>query len=136
MKIYDEVDNLRKTGKLGMIKKFNDPVDKEIYFDKMDKDNYDKMNEVFMHPGFDATHPQKFPQPPNYPIFDEAGKLLRPGDRGGQYNPLKHTQEMKNNEFNVGGGLYHQIKNNEIIRMNIEKLGGLESTLDSNKMNY
>lgn len=124
---------MRKTGKMPMVKKFNDPVENEVYFNKIDDHNYDKMNEIFMHPGFDSTQPQKFPQPPSYPIFDETGRLLRPGDRGGQYNPIKHTQEVKSNEFNVGGGLYHQVKNNEIIRMNIEKLGGLESTLDSNK---
>lgn len=132
MKIYEELDDLRKTGRIDVVKNFNDPIERELYFNKIDEQNYDKMNEIFMHPGFDATQPQKFPQPPSYPIFDETGKLLRPGDRGGQYNPLKHMNEMKNNEFNIGGGLHHQIKNNEIVRLNIEKLGGLESTIDSN----
>ena len=71
------------------------------------------------------------PKAPNYPIFDETGKLVTPGTQGGQFNPLKHANYLGGAEFNSGGRMMQQLKSNELIRYNIEKLGGLESTLDS-----
>ena len=125
---------MKLTGKLdkNIIADLNKAPTQEEFFNHVTEDNYDKINEIFMHPGFDGRNPQKLPEKPSYPIFDETGKLVRPGDRGGQYNPLKKANELRDLEFDQAR-LYKQIQNNEIIRYNIEKLGGLETTLDSKK---
>lgn len=40
------------------------------------------------------------------------------------------ASEMKSNKFDYAAGNRYQMSQNEIIRYNIEKLGGITSTLD------
>lgn len=66
------------------------------------------------------------------PVFDEHGKLLLPGNNGGQYDTMRKMEMHYNRpEFNAGGIQYKRMQDQEVIRMNIEKLGGFEPTLES-----
>ena len=78
--------------------------------------------------------PHRLPGPPKYPMFDETGHLLRPGQAGGEFNPIKFSEmagQKKANQFDLAAGNRYDMSQNEIIRYNIEKLGGITSTLDS-----
>lgn len=106
----------------------------EEFYNTIDVNNYDKISSIYMAPTNQGMQQQRMPEPPSYPVFDESGRLVRAGERGGQYNPIKYAdlnKKMQNNEFNYGGGNRYQMSQNEIIKYNIEKLGGLSTTLDS-----
>lgn len=103
----------------------------------MDLNNYDKANYIYMAPTDTGFMPQKLPGPASYPVFNENGQLVKPGEGGGQFNPIKYSDmasQMKNNTFDYAAGNRYQMSQNEIIRYNIEKLGGITSTLDSKKV--
>ena len=66
------------------------------------------------------------------PIFDSRGNLRAPGKPGQEYQNFKNSQMEMGTDYNGMGKVYNDLQNQEIIRYNIERLGGLESTVDSN----
>lgn len=109
----------------------------EEFYNTIDANNYDKISSIYMAHTENGYQPQRLPEPPSYPVFDENGRLIKAGDRGGQYNPIKYADmntQMNNNQFDYGGGGRYQLSQNEIIRFNIEKLGGLNTTIDSKSL--
>ena len=65
------------------------------------------------------------------PIFDEFGALIQPGRDGGEYDPLRDFENIKKNQFNPAGQMSNTLQNQDIIRYNIEQLGGLQPTINS-----
>jgi len=49
----------------------------------MDLNNYDKANYIYMAPTDAGFMPQKLPGPVSYPVFNENGQLVKPGEAGG-----------------------------------------------------
>lgn len=63
-------------------------------------------------------------------FIDSRGNLFIAPEKGEEFEAFKSTLRNQNNSGRIEG-IYNGLQNQEIIRLNIEKLGGFESTIDS-----
>lgn len=70
------------------------------------------MNSIYMAPTENGFMPHRLPGPPTYPTFDETGHMIKPGERGGQFNPIKFAEmagQHKSNQFDLAAGNRYQM---------------------------